>query len=183
MSAAVTDTADPFAELLAIDARARRGREGSDAGRRTQTHWTGVGFAVLGQRLVAPMGSVTEILKVPPLTRLPRVQPWVEGVANVRGRLLPVIGLAAFLGGNPTLAWRGRRVLVLASGGFDCALLVDEVLGLKHFTAEAFRDRAAGVEPALVPCIGGFYAAAEGDWAVFRPDLLLGDTRFLDAAR
>ena len=65
----------------------------------------------------------------------------------------------------------------------DCALLVDEVHGLKHFAAESFRDRATGVEPALLPYIGGFYSGAEGDWAEFRPDLLLGDTRFLDAAR
>ncbi|MCB1632424.1 MAG: chemotaxis protein CheW [Pseudomonadales bacterium] len=176
------DSVSPFGLLLEIDARARRGREGSDARLRAQAHWTGVGFSVLGKQLVAPMGTVTEILKVPPLARLPRVQPWVEGVASLRGRLVPVIGLAAFLGGQPALAWRGRRVLVLGSG-FDCALLVDEVHGLKHFPAESFRDRATGVEPALVPYIGGFYSGVEGDWAEFRPDLLLGDARFLDAAR
>lgn len=173
----------PFDLLVAIEARARRGRDDAERGLHTQTHWTGVGFSVLGQRVVAPMGTVTEILKVPPLTRLPRVQPWVEGVANVRGRLLPVIGLAAFLGGAAAPAWRERRVLVLASSGFDCALLVDEVYGLKHFTAESFRDRSAGVEAALVPYLGGFYTGTDGDWAVFRPDLLLGDTDFLDAAR
>ncbi len=176
------DAASPFGLLLGIDIRARRAHDGSDARLRTQAHWAGVGFSVLGKQLVAPMGTVTEILKVPPLARLPRVRPWVEGVANLRGRLVPVIGLAAFLGGQPALAWRSRRVLVLG-GGFDCALLVDEVHGLKHFSAESFRDRATGVDPALAPYIGGFYSAAEGNWAVFRPDLLLGDVRFLDAAR
>ena len=105
----------PFDLLLDISARVRS--DGAEARLRIQPHWTGVDFSVLGQRLVAPMGSVTEILMVPPLTRLPRVQPWVRGVANVRGRLLPVIGLAAFLGGRATLNWREHRVLVLGDAG------------------------------------------------------------------
>lgn len=176
------DASAPFARLLEIDARARRDRAGSDAELRTQAHWTGVGFSMLGQRLVAPMGTVTEILKVPTLARLPRVQPWVEGIANVRGRLLPVIGLAAFLGGSATLAWRSHRVLVLASEAFDCALLVDEVYGLKHFTAESRREQV-DIGSALAPYVDGFYSGIEGNWGVFHPDLLLGDRRFLDAAR
>lgn len=171
----------PFDLLLDISARVRS--DGAEARLRIQPHWTGVDFSVLGQRLVAPMGSVTEILMVPPLTRLPRVQPWVRGIANVRGRLLPVIGLAAFLGGRATLNWRDHRVLVLGDAGFDCAVMVDEVQGLKHFTAEAFREGAAGVVAELAPFVEGVYTGAEGEWAVFRPDALVGDSRFLDAAR
>lgn len=181
MSLDLRDNVVPFSLLLEIDARARRGRQGSEVDLRTQAHWTGVGFSVLDQRLVAPMGTVTEILKVPPLTRLPRVQPWVEGIANVRGRLLPVIGLAAFLGGDQAPAWRERRVLVLASDAFDCALLVDEVHGLKHFTVESFTEQV-DMDPLLAPYVEGIYHGAEGKWGVFRPDLLLGDKRFLDAA-
>ncbi len=173
--------AAPFDLLLEIAARAHA--DGAEARLRIQPHWTGVGFSVLGQRLVAPMGSVTEILMVPPLTRLPRVQPWVRGVANVRGRLLPVIGLAAFLGGRASLNWREHRVLVLGEAGFDCAVVVDEVQGLKHFTAESFRDGAAGVAAGLAPFVDGVYSGADGDWAAFRPEALVGDPRFLDAAR
>jgi twitching motility protein PilI len=171
----------PFDLLLGIAARVRS--DGAEARLRIQPHWTGVGFSVLGQRLVAPMGSVTEILMVPPLTRLPRVQPWVRGVANVRGRLLPVIGLAAFLGGRSTLNWREHRVLVLGDAGFDCAVVVDEVQGLKHFTGESFREDATGIVAELVPFVDGIYTGADGDWAAFRPDALVGDPRFLDAAR
>lgn len=171
----------PFDLLLDISARVRS--DGTEARLRMQPHWTGVAFSVLGQPLVAPMGSVTEILMVPPLTRLPRVQPWVKGVANVRGRLLPVIGLAAFLGGRATLNWREHRVLVLGNGGFDCAVAVDEVQGLKHFTAEPFREGAAGIVAELAPFVEGVFSAGDGDWAVFRPEALFGDARFLDAAR
>jgi twitching motility protein PilI len=177
------DAAEPFELLLEIAARAQSGSDVAEARLRIQPHWTGISFSVLGQRLVAPIGSVTEIMMVPPLTRLPRVQPWVKGVANVRGRLLPVIGLASFLGGRSALHWREHRVLVLGETGFDCGVVVDEVQGLKHFTAESFRDDIAAVGSELAPYVGGVYTGADGDWAVFRPDLLVADQRFQDAAR
>src|SRR5512139_721195 len=113
----------PFDLLLEIAARVRRGSDFAEARLHVQAQWTGIGFSVLGLRLLAPMGSVTEILMVPPLARLPRVKPWVRGVANVRGRLLPVIGLATLLGGRATPHWRQHRVLVLGHAEFDCGLV------------------------------------------------------------
>jgi twitching motility protein PilI len=173
----------PFDLLLEIAARASRSVDVPEARLPVLPHWTGIGFSVLGQRLVAPMGSISEILMVPPVTRLPRVQTWVKGVANIRGRLLPVISLAAFLGGRPGSNWRAYRVLVLGSGEFDCGIVVDEVHGLKHFADESLRTDLAGVAEGLARFVDGIYTAADGDWAVFRPAALVRDLRFLDAAR
>lgn len=172
----------PFELLLDIATRARSGGEEAQARLRIQPHWSGVGFSLLGQRLVAPMGEVTEILKLPELTRLPRVQPWVRGVANIRGRLLPIVCLAGFFGGRPSLNWRSHRALVVEHGDIYCALQVDEVHGLKHFGAEAFREEARPESAALATVTRGAYAAGDGDWSIFRPELLLNDSRFLDAA-
>jgi twitching motility protein PilI len=175
------DTA-PFQLLLEIAARARSGNDAAESRLRVQPHWSGVGFSLMGQRFVAPIGSVTEVLMLPPLTRLPRVAPWLRGVANVRGRLLPVIALANFLGGRPSIDWHAHRALVVENDEFHCALVVDDVHGLQHFTAESFRDLATDIEPAMAPFVSGSYSAAEGAWAVFRPELLTRDPRFLDAA-
>ena len=43
--------------------------------------------------LVSKMGEVTEILDPPDFTRVPGVQSWVVGIANVRGSLLPLMDL------------------------------------------------------------------------------------------
>ena len=48
--------------------------------------------------MIAPMGNVVEMLPVPEATPLPGVQPWVAGLANVRGRLLPLFDLEVFFG-------------------------------------------------------------------------------------
>jgi twitching motility protein PilI len=174
--------AGPFQILLETAARARSGLDTAEARLRIQPHWTGVGFALLGQRLVAPMGEVSEILMMPPLTRLPRVQPWVRGVANVRGRLLPLISLAGWFGRKPSTNWRSHRALVVEEGEIYCGLVVDEVFGLKHFAADARRETASGLPEALLPYIDGGFSAVEGDWTVFRAARLLADPGFLDAA-
>ena len=173
----------PFQLLLETAARARSGTEAAETRLRIEPHWTGVGFSLLGQQLVAPMGEVTEILMLPPLTRLPRVQPWVRGVANVRGRLMPVIGLAAWLGGRPGPNWRSHRALVVDAGEVYCGLVVDEVYGLKHFAADARRAAPPGLPEALAAFVEGGFAAAEGDWGVFQAARLVADPRFLDAAQ
>lgn len=175
------ELAGPFPLLLQMAARAQSGAEATRSRLRIQPHWTGVGFSLVGRRLVAPMGEVSEILILPPLTRLPRVKPWVRGVANVRGRLMPVISIAAWLGQQDITPWRGQRALVVESGEMYCGLAIDEVHGLKHFAAEAYRTESVEAD-GLRPFLEGTYGGADGDWMVFRPSRLLADKHFLDAA-
>ena len=73
--------------------------------------WQGLGFLVGGVRLVAKLGEVGELLQVPRLTTLPAVKPWVRGIANIRGRLVPIIDLHSFLGLPTTLPASQWRVL------------------------------------------------------------------------
>lgn len=37
--------------------------------------------------------KVREIIKLPPITAVPQVAPWVKGVINLRGKVIPVIDL------------------------------------------------------------------------------------------
>ena len=56
--------------------------------------WSGIGFLMGKHHYVAKMGTVSEILHLPRYTAVPGVKPWMRGVANVRGRLLPVMYLS-----------------------------------------------------------------------------------------
>ena len=56
--------------------------------------WSGIGFRLGEHWYVAPMGEVSEVLHEPRFTQLPGVKPWVKGVANLRGRLLPIMTCA-----------------------------------------------------------------------------------------
>ncbi len=68
---------------------------------------------------------------------MPGVKPWVKGVANLRGRLLPVMDLGGFLGLELSKARKQRRVLVVEYNDLFVGLLVDEVVGMQHFAQDA----------------------------------------------
>jgi twitching motility protein PilI len=55
-------------------------------------------FLLSGENFLAPIGEVAEILKTPRYTMVPGVEPWMRGLANVRGRLLPITDMMMFLG-------------------------------------------------------------------------------------
>jgi len=50
-------------------------------------------FILEGETYAVPIRSVREIGKVPPLTEIPRAEPWLLGVMNLRGDVIPVYDL------------------------------------------------------------------------------------------
>lgn len=146
-------------------------------------HWSGIGFELLGQRFVAPMGEVAEMLEIPAYARMPGVQSWVKGVANVRGRLLPIFDLAGFFGERLQGQRKGRRILVLESDEVYSGLIVDRVFGMQHFPIDTYQDGAAEVHAAVREFTQGEYAHAGQRWTVFSPRLLEQDGRFMNVAQ
>ncbi|HLG44335.1 MAG TPA: chemotaxis protein [Nitrospirales bacterium] len=56
--------------------------------------------------------KVREVMKMPPLTRMPEVSPCIEGVSNIRGQTVPVIGLRKALGlGDLSEAGAGKVII------------------------------------------------------------------------
>lgn len=83
-----------------------------------------------------PAASVREVLRPPPVTRVPFPPPDVRGVAQVRGALVTVLDLGTRLRGMPA-ADSGRMVVVAGPAGEALGLLVDRVLGLVETAGEA----------------------------------------------
>lgn len=178
----MAETFEPFAALVELAQSSVRYAHGLPAQLDIKPHWTGVGFTLAGQRLVAPMAEVAEILSVPMCTRLPGVKSWVRGVANVRGRLLPLLDLEAFFGGSLHGNRKRHRVLALEYGDMFTGLIVSEVHGMQHFPVDSFR---AEVNPELAPMsqfLAGAYVHNGQDWTVFSPFRLARDERFFNAA-
>ncbi len=109
----MSDVQTPFQLLVDIDQRCRRLAAGLPAQQEAVQSWSGIGFRMGGRFFVAPMGEVGEVLHEPRYTQLPGVKTWVKGVANVRGRLLPIMDLCGFLGTELSPLRKQRRVLVV----------------------------------------------------------------------
>lgn len=145
--------------------------------------WSGIGFSLLGVRFVAPLGQVAEMLEVPSYTRLPGVQPWVLGLANVRGRLLPLFNMPEFFGGQAAGLRKQHRVLVVDSNNYFCGLIVDQAFGMQHFTSEGYSEKTEEIPDIIRGLVRGSYSDAVGNsWAVMNIPSLLSDASFANAA-
>lgn len=180
----MTDSSQAFKLLLDVAIDARQTAKGLPAQLDIKPHWSGIGFVLFGRRFVAPMGEVVEMLEVPHYTPLPGVQGWIRGLANVRGRLLPLTDLAVYLGGRLEAPRRNRRVLVIEHGDTYSGLVVDGVLGMQHFPVDSYVQEMAGIDhESMVPFLQGSFREENGrDWVVFSPWLLVSDERFFQAA-
>jgi hypothetical protein len=78
------------------------------------------------------------VLPQPPFARVPRSGAAVRGAMNLRGRVLPVVDLAALLGlpAPAPLGERDGQVLVLEGPRPSMGLLVTCVLGVERLEAE-----------------------------------------------
>lgn len=87
-----------------------------------------LGFALADEHYAVPLSSVQEIMKLPPVTEVPRAAPSIMGIISVRGRVTTLVDMRRRLG-LPSAAIDARvRVLLVDSGEEVIGLLVDRVL-------------------------------------------------------
>ncbi|MGB7212690.1 MAG: chemotaxis protein CheW [Gemmatimonadales bacterium] len=81
-----------------------------------------------GRRYGLPVTQVVEVGEPGPVLPAPTHEPSLRGVSEARGRLVPVLHLAAFLAGGPCPPERGTAVvLVRSSDAGDRGLVALEV--------------------------------------------------------
>ncbi len=96
-------------------------------------------FDLAGESYGIEIGHVQEIIRLPAITSVPRAPAFVEGVVNLRGRVIPVINLRARFGLPDGERGRASRIVVLETGGQTVGALVDavsEVLRIPRETIE-----------------------------------------------
>lgn len=145
--------------------------------------WRGVGYRIGRRRLASGFEEVVEILPMPSLTPVPGAQPWMLGVANMRGNLLPVVDLKQFLEGERTVLHEGQRMLVVRQRGGDVAVLIDELFGQRSFNEPQLIDAA---ELDAGGRYGHFieraYRLGDQDWGIFSLERLARTPEFRQAA-
>jgi twitching motility protein PilI len=176
------ETASAIEILQDIEARSLARTTDIDDQEGFATLWAGLAFKVAGIRVLAPMDEVSEILILPGrLTRVPGAKVWVKGIANIRGNLLPIVDLQAFLGGKPIVTNRRSRVLVINRDDVTTGLLVGDVQGMRHFSEEQ-SIASARIEGAIGSFVKAAYKNDDGIWPVLSMDSLVNDERFRMAA-
>ena len=178
----MSNPSEAFQTLLALSRRYGENIRGLPAQVDVAPTRAVVCFSLLGVNLAVALDEVAELLELPHTTRLPRVKSWIKGVANVRGRLLPVVNFAEFLGGGVTTPPKQQRVVVLEMHDVFVGLVVDRVYAMRHFRLDNYSQAVQGAPEVLSPYLGGSFHHEDEDWLLFRPSLLIQDPQFMAVA-
>ena len=123
-------------------------------------------FEVGAQTYCVPVSAVREIRGVTPPTPLPDAPPFVRGVINLRGQVMPVIDLSQRLGKGA--AQDGpRQVIIVVENQTDVAgLLVDAVCDSFTVEADAINPPPSLGDVEESPLVSAVITSGEGDMTV-----------------
>jgi len=99
-----------------------------------------VGFRVGNETYGVPITALHEIVRVPEITAVPDAPEYLEGVINLRGKIVSVIDLRKRFGIQDTSSSRRNRILVVEFNGRLSGLIVDSA-------SEVLKIPPADVEP------------------------------------
>ncbi len=86
-----------------------------------------VAFTIETEEFALEIGSVQEINRCVEVTRIPNSSRHVQGVMNLRGKIIPVINLRSMLGFSEKTADEQSRIVVTEFSGVVAGFLVDSV--------------------------------------------------------
>lgn len=118
-------------------------------------------FRMAEEIYAVPIAFVKEILKLPPLTEVPRAPADVLGVISVRGRIVTVRDLRRRLRLPEATPTRRSRILLaelspeLGGTGERVGLFVDEVLHVYRFTDAEIESAASVLGSELAEYVAG----------------------------
>jgi twitching motility protein PilI len=144
--------------------------------------WVGLGFKVGDAQLVAAMGQIQEVVPCVPLASVQRTRSWMRGIANIRGTLVTVIDLQAYLGLEPVIIDQYSRLIVINDDALQGCLLVNRLQGLRHFDPVQDRCEIGQVQGNLAQYVVGGLCREQQKWLVFDINRLVSDRNFRQVA-
>ena len=139
-----------------------------------------LGCIAAGHGWLIDIGDASELIPLPPLSRVPNTQPWFMGLVSHRGHLLSVVDFDVFIGGQLARRPAGRLIVLSERCSPACALHVSEICGLMS------PSDLAGPDHTPVPFVAAWAGPSrryQGKvWHHLNVRALLADRRFADAA-
>jgi purine-binding chemotaxis protein CheW len=96
--------------------------------------------SLTGEEYGIPIMQVQEIIKYPEITHIPNMPAFVDGVINLRGKIVPIIDLHKRFDLGTKVKTEDTRIVVSSLGGQAVGLVVDAV-------SEVIRVNKDSIEP------------------------------------
>jgi purine-binding chemotaxis protein CheW len=86
-----------------------------------------ISYTVGGEEYGIEISKIHEIIRVTSIAGIPHTPPFVAGVVNLRGEIVPIISMREILGYPHAAPTRNSRIVVVGVSGTTVGLLVDAV--------------------------------------------------------
>lgn len=115
-----------------------------------------VSFSVAAEEYGLDILRVQEIIRTQQLTRVPNLPDYVEGVINLRGKVIPVVALRCRLGLEPAEPDKNTRIVVVDVHGQTLGFIVDAVSEVLRISSETVEPtpRIGAVEREYISGVG-----------------------------
>ena len=114
-----------------------------------------VGFQVGRETYGVPITSLHEIVRVPEITAVPDAPEYMEGVINLRGKIVSVIDLRKRLGEKKVSGSRRNRILVVEHKGRLAGLIVDSASEVLKIPASDVEESPTSLQEGGTNCVTG----------------------------
>jgi purine-binding chemotaxis protein CheW len=114
-----------------------------------------VGFQVGRETYGVPITSLHEIVRVPEITAVPDAPDYLEGVINLRGKIVSVMDLRKRFGEKQASLKKQNRILVVEHGGRLAGLIVDSASEVLKIPADAVDPPPAVFQEGGLNCVTG----------------------------
>ena len=114
-----------------------------------------VGFQVGRETYGVPIKSLHEIVRVPEITAVPDAPDYLEGVINLRGKIVSVMDLRKRFGQKQVALKKQNRILVVEHGGRLAGLIVDSASEVLKIPSDAVEPPPAAFQEGGLNCVTG----------------------------
>ncbi len=118
-------------------------------------------FTLASETYGVDIGAVREIIQMQKITKVPRTADFVEGVINLRGRVIPVVDLRKRFGFPTVERNKDTRIVVVDIGGQDIGVVVDAVTEVLRVTTDSIAPPASIITTAESDYLLGVAKLAE----------------------
>ena len=139
-------------------------------------------FELGAEHFGVDIARVESIIKMQPITQLPHTPEFVEGVTNLRGKVLPVIDLRKRFGLAAQEADKDSRIIVVSIDQMGVGMIVDEVsevVTVPEGAVEATPVIATSVDSTFIKGIAKLGATGGSGGQIERLVILLDLTQVL----
>lgn len=126
-----------------------------DAGSKHKTSQF-VGFQLAEQDYLFRIEQIREVVILKQVTKTPQVPNYVEGVANLRGSIIPIINLRMLFGLEPKRADGDTRTIVVNVGNRNMGCTVDTVSQVLRIPDENIRPAPETISTGAARYVAGF---------------------------